>query len=512
MTTPSDTAETTTMTPPETPLAEIRRQRIAKLDKFAESGMDPYGARVDGLVSVAEARRLFDVAADDGDPVRVKIAGRLMSKRLMGKSSFCDIKDKTGRLQIYAQKNVLGEGLFDLFKIVDIGDILTVEGELFRTRTDEVTVRIGTFQLLSKSLRPLPEKWHGLTDVEQRLRQRYLDLATNDAVRDVFLARVKIVRAIRAFLDDQGFMEVETPMLQPIPGGAAARPFETYYGALDCPMYMRIAPELYLKRLLVAGFEKVYEINRNFRNEGLSRNHNPEFTMVELYEAYGDCRTMMDLVEGLITTVAQEVLGGLLIQFDEEKTIDLSRPWRRVPYAELVRERMGDDWYDLPVAAQVEKAAALGLQVDVKMSAVEITHEVYEKVIEDTLIQPTFVTRLPAELVPLAKRCEDDPTVVDVFELEINGQEISPGYSELNDPLEQRRRFEQQAVPEEAEAEGRIDEDFLTALEHGMPPAGGAGIGIDRLVMLLLAAPSIRDVILFPQLRPTRPQETDTHA
>jgi lysyl-tRNA synthetase class 2 len=310
---------------------------------------------------------------------------------------------------------------------------------------------------------------------------------------------------MRRFLDERGFLEMETPMMQPLAGGAAARPFKTFYNALNCPMYMRIAPELYLKRLLVGGFEKVYEINRNFRNEGLSRRHNPEFTMVELYQAYSDCRGMMDLIEELITTVAQEVLGTLTVERPDAEPICLERPWRRVTYAELIRERMGEDWDAMDTAAKAERAAAEGLNVSPKMEAWEITHEVYEKLIENTLIQPTFVTRLPAELVPLAKRCEDDPTVVDVYELEINGQEISPGYSELNDPLEQRSRFDAQLIDSHDEDEKeveRIDEDFLTALEYGMPPAGGLGMGIDRLVMLLAGADSIRDVILFPQMRP----------
>ncbi|MFW5893777.1 MAG: lysine--tRNA ligase [Verrucomicrobiota bacterium] len=487
---------------PQTPLAEIRAQRIEKGQRFRDAERNPYGGRADNITSTADARQQYANAAEDCT-VSVKLAGRLMSKRDMGKSCFCDVRDQSGRMQVYAQKNRIGEEEFELFKSLDIGDIVEVSGDIFTTRTEEVTLRAESFRLLSKSLRPLPEKWHGLTDVQQRYRQRYLDMISNPEVRDRFLARTQIVREIRRFLDERAYIEVETPMLQPIPGGAAARPFETFYHALDCPMYMRIAPELYLKRLLVGGFERVYEINRNFRNEGLSRNHNPEFTMLELYQAYGDCRSMMETVESLIVTVAERVVGSLTLQVGEHE-INLNPPWRRVPYADLIAEHMGADWNELPTTEKAQKARDLQLSISKEMTDAEITHEIYEKVIEHTLIQPTFVTRLPVELVPLAKTCEDDPSVVDVFELEINGSEISPGYSELNDPLEQRRRFEQQRGSKtEADEQGALDEDFLAALEYGMPPAGGAGVGIDRLLMLMLNAASIRDVILFPQLRPT---------
>ena len=486
---------------PQTPLAEIRAQRIEKGQRFRDAERSPYGGRADNITSTTDAKQQYADAAEDS-PVQVKLAGRLMSKRDMGKSCFCDVRDQSGRMQVYAQKNRLGEEEFALFKSLDIGDIIEVSGDVFTTRTEEVTLRTESFRLLSKSLRPLPEKWHGLTDVQQRYRQRYLDMISNPEVRDRFLARTRIVREIRRFLDERAYVEGETPMLQPIPGGAAARPFETFYHALDCPMYMRIAPELYLKRLLVGGFERVYEINRNFRNEGLSRNHNPEFTMLELYQAYGDCRSMMETVESLIVTVADRVVGARTLQVGEHE-INLAPPWRRVPYAELIAEHMGADWTELPTAEKALRARELELTVSDEMTDAEITHEIYEKVIEHTLIQPTFVTRLPVELVPLAKTCEDDPSVVDVFELEINGSEISPGYSELNDPLEQRRRFEQQIGDEAAAEQGMVDEDFLTALEYGMPPAGGAGVGIDRLLMIMLDAASIRDVILFPQLRPT---------
>ena len=489
------------------PQADMRTQRLEKLRELQRGGLNPYGGRVDGLIAVAEAKRRFESAPEDHE-VTVAVAGRLMAKRIMGKSMFVDLMDETDRMQLYVQRNAIGEAEYARFKSLDIGDILTASGTIFRTRSGEISLRVASYRLLSKSLRPLPEKWHGLTDVEQRYRQRYVDLIANPAVRAAFVTRSRIVRAIRGFLDSRGFLEMETPMLQALAGGAAARPFKTFYNALDCPMYLRIAPELYLKRLLVGGFEKVYEMNRNFRNEGLSRRHNPEFTMVEIYQAYSDCRGMMDLVEELVTSVAREVLGTLTIERGEAESIRLERPWRRVTYAELIRDRMGDDWYDLDTPAKARRARQQeDLAVSPEMEDWEITHEIYEKRIEPTLIQPTFVTRLPAKLVPLAKRCDDDPEVVDVYELEINGQEISPGYSELNDPLEQRARFDAQLIDSDArdnEEADRIDEDFLTALEYGMPPAGGLGLGIDRLVMLLTGAESIRDVILFPQMRPQR--------
>ena len=497
--------------------SDQRAQRIHKMEQLRGEGIDPYGSRVDDVTASAVARAAYEELEpappepDSTEPAPAQpevvftLAGRLVAKRIMGRSMFADLRDSSGRIQLFVQKNVIGTDAFKQFKQLDLGDIITVTGQMFRTRMGEVTLKPSTYRLLAKALRPLPDKWGGLADVEQRYRQRYLDLATNEDVAKVFKQRIQIIRRIRQYLDDLGFLEVETPMMQSLAGGAAARPFKTHYNALDCPMYLRIAPELYLKRLLVGGFEKVYELNRNFRNEGLSRRHNPEFTMVEIYQAYSDCRGMMDLIEGMVSTVAQDVLGSTIVHREEAEDIDLTPPWRRVTYAELVAERMGEDWYELPLEAKREKARALELTVMDDWSAEDITHEIYEKVIEHTLIQPTFVTRMPAFLVPLAKKCDDDPSVVDVYELEINGQEISPGYSELNDPIEQRSRFDQQLIDaedDEHEVE-RIDEDFLTAMEHGMPPAGGLGMGIDRLVMLLTGVDSIRDVILFPQMRPS---------
>lgn len=484
---------------PEQKPEDIFAQRAAKVRELAAAGILPFGRRFDNVQMTADVRKNFQPEAETQE--EVTIAGRMTAFRAMGKSIFADIKDSSGRMQIYVQRDQIGEDDFKVFKKLDLGDIIGVTGEPFTTRTGELTVKVHKFTLLSKSLRPLPEKFHGLTDIEQRYRQRYLDLITNDDSRKVFMQRFAILSEIRKFLASKGFLEVETPMLQPIPGGANANPFKTFYEALNSPMYMRIAPELYLKRLLVGGFERVFELNRNFRNEGIDRRHNPEFTMLEIYQAYGDCRSMMDLIEEMVTTIAMNLFGTLEIQHPGGKVINLARPWRRAPYRDLIKERAGADWFELTKEQKAAKAREMGLTITTEMEERDITHEIYEKLIEQTLIQPTFVTRLPAYLVPLAKACEDDPTVVDVYELEINGQEISPGYSELNDPIEQRKRFVEQAVHDGKDLAMAIDEDFLTAMEHGMPPAGGLGLGVDRLIMLLTGAESIRDVLLFPQMR-----------
>lgn len=481
----------------------IFSQRVAKAEELQEANVLPFGERFDNVGKIAVARASYK--EDCEDEQKVRIAGRLMGRRIMGNAIFADLKDSSGRIQLFISKKIIGPDEFKMFKkLFDIGDILGVDGELFVTRTGELSVKVKVLTLLSKSLHSLPEKFHGLTNIEQRYRQRYLDLIMSDESRDVFLQRFKIIREIRKFLETKDFLEVETPMLQPMAGGASANPFKTYYEALSSDMFMRIAPELYLKRLLVGGFEKVYELNRNFRNEGMSRRHNPEFTMIEIYQAYGDCQTMMELVEELVSTIAENVLGTLKIEHANGNVIDLTRPWRRAPYAELVREKGGDDWFDVEHKERVKRAKEMGLFVEDSWPDFEITNEVYEKLIEKTLIQPTFVTRLPAQLVPLAKACSDDNSVVDVFELEINGQEIAPGYSELNDPIEQRRRFMEQFERTKEEGDDvneKVDQDFLTAMEHGMPPAGGMGIGIDRLVMMLTGAESIRDVVLFPQMK-----------
>jgi lysyl-tRNA synthetase class 2 len=492
---------------PQVSAEDMHTQRLQKASRLQASGLNLYGHRVVGLSSSNKVLEAFSALPEDStERLEFQVAGRLMARRVMGKSLFANLKDQSGNLQLYVQKNEVGEEAYQLFKDFDIGDILSASGYAFRTRTGEISLHIQSFSLLAKGLRALPEKYHGLKDTEQRYRQRYVDLIMNDEVRRTFELRSKIIAEIRNYLGALGFMEVETPMMQTLAGGAAAQPFKTFYNALDCTMYLRIAPELFLKRLIVGGFEKVFEIGRNFRNEGISRRHNPEFTALEIYQAYSDCRGMMELLEELITTVAMKTIGTLEITAANGHQVSLARPWRVVPYKDLITEKMGADWFSLELEVKRQKARDLGLNIPDSLDAEKITHEIYDKTIEDTLIQPTFVTRLPAFLVPLAKRCDDDPELVDVYELEINGQELSPGYSELNDPAEQRARFGSQEIGR-SDLQGevdRIDEDFLTALEYGMPPTGGLGLGIDRLVMLLSGAESIRDVILFPQMRPQK--------
>jgi lysyl-tRNA synthetase class 2 len=472
-------------------------QRRAKLDALRARGIDPFASKFTPAESCAAAHAHYAEAR----PVR--LAGRITAHRDMGKSMFIDLRDQSGRIQAYAQKNTLGDEQFDLFKHLDLGDFVGVEGALFTTRTGEISVKVDRFTILAKALRPPPAKWHGLEDTEIRYRQRYLDLLANPDVRDVFLRRSAVVREIREFLHRRGYVEVETPMMQAIPGGAAAQPFKTFHNALGCDFYLRIALELYLKRLLVGGIDRVFEIGRNFRNEGLSRRHNPEFTMLEAYEAFGDYASMMELVESLVCHVATAVLGTLVIEHKNPegqvtRTINLTQPWRRVRYKDLVREKAGTDWYALSPADRRQRAHDLGAEIGKEFEDFEVTQAVFEKLIEPTLIDPTFVTHVPKQLIPLAKIAPDDPDSVEVFECCINGQEIAPGYTEQNDPLEQRERLEHQAGGEQQ----KLDEDFLTALEHGMPPAGGIGLGIDRLCMMLLGQDSIRDVILFPQLKP----------
>lgn len=471
--------------------ADEREQRIAKMRKLSEAGYAARGRPFLPLSDIAVVRANF------AEGTTARVAGRLTTIRQMGKSVFADIRDGSDRLQVYLRKDDLPDKDFEAFMLLDAGDFIGVEGVLFTTRTGEKTIRAGRWTLLSKALRSLPEKWHGLKDVETRYRRRYLDLISNPESRIVFEKRSAAVREIRLFLWERGFTEVETPMLQPQYGGAAAKPFCTRYESLSTDMFLRIAPELYLKKLLVGGFDRIFELNRNFRNEGISRTHNPEFTMLEVYQAYSDLKGMKELAESLITSVAMKVCGTLRVG-GEDAPIDLSVPWREVSYRDIIKEKMGGDWFDLSPAAAAERASSAGLAVDRGWKHLMITHEVYEKIAEKQLRQPTFVTRLPFELVPLARRCEDDPTSADVFELVIGGKEIAPAYSELNDAIEQRSRLERQA----GEDSQRVDEDFLEALEHGMPPAGGMGMGIDRLVMILTGAESIRDVILFPQLKP----------
>ncbi|MEI8088523.1 MAG: lysine--tRNA ligase [Opitutaceae bacterium] len=472
----------------------VRRQKLAEM---RAGGFDPFRASVAQTHFSQDAIKLH-VAGQD-NTVTVAVAGRLVTIRDMGKSQFAKILDQLGPIQLYLKKDVLGDEAFAMFKKLDLGDIIGVKGTLFVTKTGEVTVRVESCTLVAKALRPLPEKWHGLSDAEQVYRQRYLDLIVNAESRARLLLRSKIVSHIRRFLDAQQFIEVETPVLQSVAGGAAARPFQTHHNALGVDFVLRISLELYLKRMLVGGFDRVYEIGRNFRNEGVSRRHNPEFTMLEVYQAYSDHRGMMTLIKDMLTSLCRDVLGTTKIKHAASgQEIDFGGEWREVNYKDLIRETTADaEWFARSKAEKIAGAEKLGLHVDPKWEEFEITNEIFSKKIEPTLIQPTFVMKLPKELCPLAKISLDDPTTIDVFELTIGGMEVAPAYSEQNDPDVQRAMFEAQA----GEEKQNIDQDFLLALEHGMPPAGGMGVGIDRLCILLTGAESIRDVILFPQLR-----------
>ncbi len=502
----------------ENELIALRRQ---KLEALRARGVAPFGQSFETSGSIAEVREKFAEGA------ALRAAGRITAHRDMGKSHFLDLRDATGRLQIYVQAKELGPEVMETFALLDLGDFIGVEGSCFLTKTGEPTLKVHRFEVLAKTLRPLPEKWHGLTDVEARYRQRYLDLVTSERSREVFAKRITILREMRRFMEAQGFQEVETPMLQTVAGGAAAEPFRTHHKALGIDLYLRIAPELYLKRLLVAGFNKVFEVNRNFRNEGISRRHNPEFTMLEGYWAYANFEKIAELVEELICHLAETLECGtglcapmnggsttdrgtkaaptLLVEHrDAEgnvtRTLNLTRPWRRARYRDLVCEAAGADWFSLTTEERRAKGRELGVEIQPQMADFEVTQHVFEKLVEEKTFDPVFVTHCPKELVPLAKQNLEDDSLVDVFELIINGQEIAPGYTELNDPMVQRQRLLEQAG-EEAQ---KLDEDFLLALEHGMPPAGGFGLGVDRLTMLLAGAESIRDVILFPLLRPKR--------
>ena len=479
-------------------MIEQRREKLAKL---RSKGIDPFKNKFTPDSKADEARSRFD-KGEVPEGTRFSVAGRITAHRDMGKSIFIDVRDQSGRVQVYAQKQALGDEQFDIFKHLDLGDFIGLTGTMFRTKTNEPSIKLESFTILAKALRPPPAKWHGLEDTEIRYRQRYLDLMGNPEVKNVFLQRSAIVHEIRQFFHSRGYVEVETPAMQAIPGGAAAQPFKTFHNALGCEFYLRIALELYHKRLLVGGIDRLFEIGKNFRNEGLSRRHNPEFTMLEAYCAFGDYESMMETVESLIKHVAQKVLGTLVIETKDAegkvtKTIDLTS-WKRARYKDLIKEKAGGDWFDISPAERRQRAHDLGAEIGKEYEDFEVTGAVFEKLIEPTLIQPTFVTHLPKELVPLAKLSPDDPTTVEVFECCINGQEISPGYTEQNDPIQQRQTLEHQAGGEQQ----KLDEDFLVALEHGMPPAGGIGIGIDRLCMMLLGQESIRDVILFPQLKP----------
>jgi lysyl-tRNA synthetase class 2 len=481
------------------------RHRYDKLETLRRRGIDPFGGRFPVTHWAQPLHQQLDGAKEDDlnavGPVRM--AGRVVALRHHGRSCFAHLMDQTGRLQLYARADRLGDS-YDLFTGLDLGDFIGVQGSVFRTRTGELTVSVEAWQFLAKSLRPLPEKWHGLKDVETRYRQRYADLIVNEEVRDIFQLRSRLVKGLRDFLDARGFLEVETPMMQPIPGGAIARPFRTHHNALDMDLYLRIAPELYLKRLLVGGFERVYEINRNFRNEGVSTQHNPEFTMLEFYQAYADYEDLMALTEELFGELARLTRGTLELTWGQH-TIDLRPPWRRLGFFEGLSNAVGQV-IDVDTASEVliRAAAARGLAVDGIDAPWKLWKEVFETLVEPTLIQPTFVVDFPIELSPLAKKKRENPRLVDRFELFIGQREMANAYSELNDPVDQLQRFYEQAklVARGDEEAHWLDEDYVRALEYGMPPAAGEGIGIDRLVMLFANQPSIREVILFPHLRP----------
>ncbi len=493
---------------PEMPLeqVEVRRQKLAKLK---ESGHSPYPN------DFRPSHTTRDILADFGNfgdqeladlTSEFQVAGRIMGMRKMGKASFFHIQDRRGRMQVYARKDRLGDEGYALLQSLDVGDIVGVRGHLFRTKTKELTIEAQALRLLTKCLRPLPEKWHGLADVEARYRQRYVDLMVNPEIRDVFEKRSRIVRLLRRFFEERDFLEVETPMMQGIPGGAAARPFVTHHNTLNLDLYLRVAPELFLKRLLVAGFERVFELNRNFRNEGVSVRHNPEFTMLEFYQAYATYDDLMRLTEELFATLAEQVVGSLQVSYADH-VIDLKPPWRRFTIKEAVVQHGGVEEQEIDTLEGLQRfAKRKGLQIDLDVSYGNLLIEVFEQIVESQLIQPTFMTGYPLEVSPLARKNDANPALVDRFELYIGGRELANAFSELNDPIDQRQRFLQQVEARNAgdETANPIDDDYVRALEYGMPPAAGEGIGIDRLVMLFTNSASIRDVILFPLLRPQR--------
>ena len=490
-------------------LNEQRQQRIKKLESLREAGVAPYGTRFDVKDRAGDVIRLHGQKTKDmleRERITCTIAGRIVALRRFGKAAFAVLQDGSDRLQAYLKKDLLSPQAYAVTEQLDLGDWIGVSGTLFRTKTNEFTVEVHDLTFLSKALRPLPEKWHGLTDVETRYRQRYVDLIANPEVHGIFAMRSRVIAGIRAFLIERGFLEVETPMMQPIPGGAAAKPFVTHHNALGVDLYLRIAPELYLKRLIVGGFPRVFEINRNFRNEGISTIHNPEFTMLEFYVSFADYQDLIRLTEDMISSLAQELLGKTEIEY-QGKIINLTPPWRRWSYHQAIVEVNG-----LNPAVVTDRAEALAaakhlhVPVDPKWPLFNIVNEIFEETVEANLEQPTFITDYPMEISPLARRKDTNPNLTDRFELYIAGREIANAFSELNDPLDQRERFESQAAQRAAgdEEAHAVDEDFLRALEYGMPPTAGEGIGIDRLVMLFTNQASIRDVVLFPQLRPEK--------
>lgn len=487
-------------------LNDHMRVRREKLRAFQEQGLNPFGGKYERTHLAEALITEYDQYSKEEleeKAIDVTIAGRIMTKRGKGKAGFAHVQDVSGQIQLYVRKDTVGEEAYELFNSADLGDIVGISGKLFKTKVGELSVKAEAFEMLTKSLRPLPEKFHGLKDVEQRYRQRYLDLITNPVSRDTFVTRSKIIQSMRRYLDDQGFLEVETPMMHGIPGGASARPFVTHHNALDVELYMRIAIELHLKRLIVGGMEKVYEIGRVFRNEGVSTRHNPEFTMIELYEAYADFHDIMNLTENVIAHIAKEVLGTTTVPYGDYE-VDLEPKWTRLHMVDAVKEHTGVDFWE---KISDEEARSLakehGIDIQPTMTFGHVVNEFFEQRVEEKLIQPTFVYGHPVEISPLAKKNPEDDRFTDRFELFIVGREHANAFSELNDPIDQRERFEAQVKEKEQgnDEAHEMDEDFLEALEYGMPPTGGLGIGIDRLVMLLTNSPSIRDVLLFPQMR-----------
>jgi lysyl-tRNA synthetase class 2 len=490
-------------------LNQLLQQRRQKAAELADLGVNIYANDFKPTSAVKNLLAQAETITDESEPEQgptYTIAGRIMALRNFGKAAFLQIQDETGRIQIYVKRDVVGAAAYTIFKKLDLGDIAGFSGGLFRTNKGELTLQATLVKPITKALRPLPEKFHGLTDIETRYRQRYVDLIVNPEVRETFRKRVEIIRLIRDFLTNRGFMEVETPMMQPIAGGATAKPFKTHHNALGMDLYLRIAPELYLKRLLVGGFEKVFEINRNFRNEGLSTRHNPEFTMLEFYQAFATYHDLMDLTEEMVSWIASEVTGSMVVTY-QGREVDLSPPWKRCTMDEALIEVAGIAAASLADPAQVMALAKQhGIKLEAEAGPGKAKTELFELLVEDKLINPTFVTSYPTEVSPLARRNEANPEVTDRFELFVTGREIANAFSELNDPIDQKQRLQKQIAERgnDEEVFPVMDEDFVRALEYGMPPAAGEGIGIDRLVMLLTDSPSIRDVILFPHLRPEK--------
>lgn len=488
-------------------LNELMKVRIAKLEELQKKGKDPFQiVKFDNKDNSKDIKEKFvdPVEGEETEPMEVKMAGRLMGKRGHGKATFCDLQDMYGRIQIYVKLDEVGEESYEEFKKYDIGDIIGILGTVFKTHMGEVSVKVKEITLLSKSLRPLPEKFHGLKDMDLRYRQRYVDLIVNNEVKDVFVTRSKIIKGIRKYLDDRGYLEVDTPILNTIAGGAAARPFVTHHNTLDMDMYLRIANELYLKRLIVGGFDKVYEMGRMFRNEGMDIKHNPEFTSIELYAAYEDYHDMMDIMEGLVSTLAKDICGTTKIDYQGTE-IDLAPGWKRITMIDAIKEVTGADFNKANTDEEARALAkSLGIQLEGEPDRGHVINLVFEEKVEETLIQPTFIMDYPVEVSPLTKKKPSDPRLVERFEAFIGGREYGNAYSELNDPIDQKERFMAQMAEREAgnEEANEIDNDFIQAIEYGMPPTGGLGIGVDRLIMLLTNSYSIRDVLLFPTMKP----------